>query len=253
MSPDIHTLTGAYAVDALPDDERRRFERHLGDCQACQQEVAELTATAARLGTAAAESPPPGLRHRVLAAADTVRQEPPATGRRTGGARPPVAPPTSPWVSWLAGAAAAILAIAAVYLAGLSASLDHRVEQLEAANQRVAEILSSPDATTLTMDGPQGAVGRVVMAPSRGQALFVADGLPPVPEDRIYELWLIAGEQATPAGLVRPDDQGQARHVMEGEMAGVTAIGVTVEPAGGSPQPTSDPVMVTPVPQGRSA
>lgn len=248
MSPDIHTLTGAYALNALPKDEQRLFERHLSDCQACQQEVAELQATAARLGTAATTTPPPGLRTRVLAAADTLRQQPPTTRPPTG-PHPPAGPPTSPWVSWLAGAAAAILAIAAIYLAGLSASLNHQVDQLQAANQQIQQILSSPDATTLTMDGPQGTLARVVMAPSRGQALFIADGLPPVPQDRTYELWLITDDQASPAGLIRPDKHGQARHLIQGQMTDTTAIAVTIEPAGGSPQPTTDPIMVAPIPQ----
>ena len=49
---ELHTLTGAYALHALPEDERVAFERHLGACEACAQEVRELSATAARLGLA---------------------------------------------------------------------------------------------------------------------------------------------------------------------------------------------------------
>ena len=76
--PDLHTLTGAYAVDALPDDERERFEDHLAVCAACEQEVRELQATAARLGAISVAAPPPSMRARVLAEIDSVRQEHPA-------------------------------------------------------------------------------------------------------------------------------------------------------------------------------
>ncbi|MGH3762579.1 RskA family anti-sigma factor, partial [Actinophytocola sp.] len=47
---DVHALTGAYVLDAVSDDERAVVERHLGDCGACRQEVAELRETATRLG-----------------------------------------------------------------------------------------------------------------------------------------------------------------------------------------------------------
>ncbi|MYS19098.1 Putative zinc-finger, partial [Streptomyces sp. DvalAA-14] len=69
---DLHTLTGAYAVGALPDREAAEFGRHLARCQACAQEVRELRETAARLALAVAEVPPAGLRTRVLAALPAV-------------------------------------------------------------------------------------------------------------------------------------------------------------------------------------
>ncbi|EOD68417.1 zf-HC2 domain-containing protein, partial [Amycolatopsis vancoresmycina] len=61
MTAELHTLTGAYALDAVSDVERAEFERHLGACAACRQEVAELRATGARLGVAASADPPPSL------------------------------------------------------------------------------------------------------------------------------------------------------------------------------------------------
>ncbi|WP_031099410.1 RskA family anti-sigma factor, partial [Streptomyces sp. NRRL S-15] len=86
---ELHTLTGAYALHALPDDERVAFERHLGVCGACAQEVRELSATAARLGLAVSAVPPPALRDRVLREITTVRQEAPSHAR---GSRPTASP-----------------------------------------------------------------------------------------------------------------------------------------------------------------
>ncbi|MDI5982443.1 RskA family anti-sigma factor, partial [Amycolatopsis magusensis] len=106
-SPDMHTLAGAYALDALDDVERERFRRHLAECPSCAQEVRELQATAARLGAAVAEDPPPGMKAEVLASIRATRQEPPSAGgdrggrsRRGGGA--------PRWVVFLTTAAAVV-------------------------------------------------------------------------------------------------------------------------------------------------
>ena len=46
---DIHSLSGAYALDAVDDLERAAFERHLRECEACALEVGELRETVSRL------------------------------------------------------------------------------------------------------------------------------------------------------------------------------------------------------------
>ena len=63
---DVHTLIGAYALDALEDDEREAFERHLAECEPCREEVVGFRRTAVRLAEAAAVVPPPRMRGRVL-------------------------------------------------------------------------------------------------------------------------------------------------------------------------------------------
>jgi hypothetical protein len=64
---DPHSLVGAYALDALDRAERARFERHLASCRTCPGELRGLAAAAARLGLAAAVTPPPRMKRRVLA------------------------------------------------------------------------------------------------------------------------------------------------------------------------------------------
>lgn len=54
---DPHESSGAYALHALPEDERLAFERHLEGCASCREEVAGLQAAAALLGQAAAVTP----------------------------------------------------------------------------------------------------------------------------------------------------------------------------------------------------
>jgi anti-sigma-K factor RskA len=243
MRPDIHTLTGAYAVDALPEDERDHFEAHLEECDACAQEVAELQATAARLGGMVAETPPSDLRSRVLAEIDETRQVGPTP-------RAPVHDELAArrerprWQTSVLAPAAAVVAILAIGLSVLVANLSDRIDELETANAQVVEVLSAPDAETITVEAEDGAFARVVVAASRGEAVFVADGMPSLSAEETYELWLIGDEGAVPAGLFDVDEQGRATQLLTGDLQQAAAIGVTVEPAGGSPQPTSDPVMV---------
>ncbi len=66
MSPDLHHLSGAYALDALDDGERALFEQHLAGCADCRAEVAELSAAAHSLAALTEEAPPPALRASVL-------------------------------------------------------------------------------------------------------------------------------------------------------------------------------------------
>jgi anti-sigma-K factor RskA len=242
MRPDIHTLTGAYALNALPDDERELFEEHLDVCDACAQEVAELLATAAKLGSSLYEPPSPDMRQKVLAAIDQVRQEPPtkpsaevvdlAQVRRV-----------PRWVLGVLAPAAAVLAIAGVALALTVADLRDRVDDLQATSDRVTSVIAAPDAQDFLV-ALDGTSVRLVMSPSRGEAVLVVDGMAPAPTDAVYEAWLIHDDVRVPAGLFDVDDRGQATHVVTGDMSTVTAVGVTVEPPGGSPQPTSDPVML---------
>ncbi|MGW4801727.1 anti-sigma factor [Nonomuraea sp. NPDC004297] len=69
MNDELHTLSGAYAVHALPYAEWAQFEQHLHACGACAAEERRLRETAARLAEAVAERPPAGLRGRLLDAA----------------------------------------------------------------------------------------------------------------------------------------------------------------------------------------
>ena len=87
MSPDLHHLSGAYAVDALDAQERASFEQHLAGCPDCRAEVAELTAAAHSLATLAETAPPAGLRDAVLSGITKVRPLPPVDTGDDGSTR----------------------------------------------------------------------------------------------------------------------------------------------------------------------
>jgi anti-sigma-K factor RskA len=248
MTADIHTLTGAYAADALSEDERRTFEQHLAACEACAQEVAELQATAARLGAASHEPPPPDMKAAVLARIDQVRQEPPRTSADHGAAVADLdarrARRGGGWSRSLALPAAAVAVIAVLGLAALAAGLNARLGEAETHASQLSEVLAAPDAQLVRTEGPAGSHAQVVVSASRGEAVFVVAGMDPAPHEHTYELWLIDADGARPAGLFDVDERGRATRMMTGDLDRTLAIGVTIEPVGGSPRPTTDPVMV---------
>jgi anti-sigma factor RsiW len=233
ISPDLHTLTGAYVVDALDADEREQFEAHLLACPACRQEVAELTATTDRLAVAATEAPPAGLRDRVLAEVAGTPQLPPVVGDRR--AEPPTRPP---WYRQPLSWAAAVLLVMAGGLVAVAVTQAQRAERAEERADRIAAIATDPGRVERTGETAAGGSGTVVAA--GGSAIFRAAGLRERPEDRTYQLWVISGDGATSAGVLGRD--GRLEAIVDGVQTG-DALGLTVEPEGGSPQPTGDLVL----------
>ncbi len=118
-------------------------------------------------------------------------------------------------------------------------------DQLVAEQAAVAEVLSAPDATASSGDAAGGGRGTVVTSAEQGQSVFVADDLPERPESQTYQLWLIGPAGAASAGLVEPAG-GDVTRLLDTPAGEVTTIGLSVEPAGGSPQPT-DPVLLVPI------
>ena len=84
MSADIHGLVGAYAVDAIDEQERSAFELHLAECPECQAEVSSLHEAAAQLSLMSQTAPPSSMRDSVLASIRTVRPLPPLEAQSGG-------------------------------------------------------------------------------------------------------------------------------------------------------------------------
>lgn len=237
---DIHALTGAYALNAIPELERAAFERHLAECESCAQEVAELQATAARLGESVAEGPPPELKTAVMARIKDIRQLPPVGG---DGAAAPAAR-RNPWPVRILGMAAAVLLVVSVSLGVVLYRTQSDLSDTRAQAAAMSEILSAGDAKVIT--GAAGALsGTVVYSRERGDVLLLANGVPAPPEGKDYQVWLMGGD--TPfhsVGLISAAPQGRAAIIdATGEVATATNIGITIEPDGGSETPSTEPIM----------
>ena len=229
MSTDLHTLSGAYAVDALSPEEAEEFRKHLDGCPACREEVRELREAAARMGASEAVTPPAHLKANIMVAADRLPQLPPKV-RHIGTAKP------SRWTPRILGAAAAVVLIVA---AGIGISqLPQDDDNLRAAP--VAQVFDAPDAATVTVQTSNGGELTVATSEERGEMAVDTDELPPLTDDQVYQLWAIAGDDPVSAGVLEDVDKGAA---MELPAAG-TQVAITIEPAGGSEQPTTEPIIV---------
>ncbi|MGW0122294.1 anti-sigma factor [Streptomyces sp. NPDC003327] len=243
---DLHALTAAYALHALDAAERDEFAAHLAHCEDCRREVGGFEATAARLAAAAGRTPPEALRQRTLAAIEGVRQLPP----RVPAAGPAVALARRVRRRAVPLALAASL-VAAVTFAGLAA-WQHREnedarQQARQAEERlevVSGVLAAPDARTVHGRTTNGALTTVVSSDRQNRAVFTATGLPAPAEGHTYQLWLDHDGTMRPAGLLHAD----GTVLLDGDPADATGVGLTLEPAAGSAQPTTQPLLLLALP-----
>jgi len=151
---DLHDLTAAYALDALDPDEAEAYERHLGQCEECREQLAELNGAAANLAFGAvAPVPPARLRVSILDAAAAERTSVVPLVRRR----------------WVARGVAVAAAAAACVVVGLAVSLS------QSASTRVFTVVVGPDRTaTLQVSGlsaaPHGKTYEAWVIPKTGAA-----------------------------------------------------------------------------------
>ena len=225
MSTDIHTLAGAYALDAVDDLERAAFARHLDGCQSCALEVAELLNTAARLTDPTWAAPPAGLREAVLAEVGRTPQL-----RQRSGARQVRSTPVA-WRRWTAAAVAAGLLAAGAGVVSRAVA-DGQVRDERARAARVNEVLGAPDAQLRTVAMAGGQVTLVVSA-SRNAGVAILSGLDDPGAGQGYQLWLVRGSDSYRAvGLLGTGRNGGS--VTIAALDSSDAFGVSREPAGGS-------------------
>lgn len=235
MSNDLHTLSGAYAIDALSSEEAEEFKKHLESCSACRDEVRELQEAAAQMGASEAIDPPAWLKARVLAAAARQPQLPPKVSRPRSGRMGRWAP--SRWTPGLVAAAAAVVLVVA---AGVGIAVDRGLQEPQPMmSASVARVFHAGDAHTATMRTSNG--GRISVATSASLREMAVDGgrLPTLGTGQVYQLWAIAHGKPHSAGLLADPGKGAA---MAMPPAGVK-VAITIEPSGGSPQPTRRPIM----------
>ncbi|MCL3861352.1 anti-sigma factor domain-containing protein [Actinotalea sp. K2] len=247
---EVRDLLGAYALDAVDDIERRAVERLVVQDEAAARELATLQAVAAELGAATSAEPPASLRATVLA--EVART--PQTGRDLpAGAVPVPVPDEGPAVRddlrerrerrrrlTRFGIAAAV--VAALAVPGAVAIQQHeRAVQAEIRAEQLSDLLTDPASVVLRGEATGG--GEAVAVLGAEGAVLLAEGLPALDGDLVYQLWAMRDGVPVPAGLLDVRDGTVQALAEEGYLPG-DGLAVSVEPAGGSPQPTTDPVLV---------
>lgn len=243
-----------YALGALSGDERVALEKHLQECASCRRELDALRGDMSLLSLAAAGPRPPArARQRLLAA---IAAEPRL-------AKPVAAPvrPRSWWgvMGWVAAAAMVVLSIGLLQqnsslsreLASLRAESAGQQAELQQAKEIMATLLD-PEALKIELvaagSKPQPR-GKAIYQRRNRNLIFLASSLPPLPPEKIYELWLFPANGGAPiaAGLFKPDARGNATIVNPPLPEGVEAknFAVTLEPESGSHEsPRGTPVIV---------
>ncbi|WP_122260671.1 anti-sigma factor [Ornithinimicrobium cerasi] len=240
---DMHDLAPAYAVDALDPAERARFETHLTSCPGCAALVQELQEAAVELSAGLEAEPPAALRARVL---EAVRIE---AAHVDGGHVDDVVVPLRPahraqgpsrrrGGRWLTAAAAA----AAVVVAGVWGVSELRPDD------PAQQVVSASDAREYSATTSVGTVTVISSSTRDAAVLRLPDDVEPPPAGSVYQAWFVGTDgSARSAGLLPAEVLESGEVVLEGTPAGAAAVGLSVEPDGGSPQPTTEPFAVVPL------
>ncbi|WP_081239363.1 anti-sigma factor [Streptomyces viridosporus] len=250
---DPHSLAAPYALDALEPAERVRFEKHLESCGRCTAEVRVLAEDAVRLAWSAAAPAPAALRDRVLAAVRNTPQDP--APREPARARAAQLPPhvwgAAPvprarerrraplFVPFATATAAAALVVASLFAVQAGRTQD-RLDAERDRSREIAHVLAAPDARAGSGRDARGRTIGVIASVSAGSAVVTLGGYDDPPNGRVRQLWLMRpGAGPRSLGLF----EGEAPLVASGLEKSATSLAVTVEPDGGSPQPTGRPIV----------
>ncbi|MDH6180051.1 anti-sigma-K factor RskA [Microbacteriaceae bacterium SG_E_30_P1] len=249
--PDLSALTGSYALGALDADDLAAFEAHLPDHDDVRSEATELSDTAVLLGLAVPpQAPPPALKANIMAQLDATPQlaaEPAPSYSAAGAFGPAAIGPAerkarSRWARPVVSLASAAAVIGLLAGGGIVATTMFQNGQQQEQADLFAAINAASDVQRKSVELPSGTATLVWSNELLASAL-ITDGLEALPASQVYELWYIGESGPRSAGTFTADGSRIWR-VLEGEMRSGDVVGVTVEPRGGSEQPTTDPIVV---------
>lgn len=225
---EFEELSGAYALGAVSPEEKAEADAHLSGCD-LHPEVAEYVAVASTLAVAAPEMDPPArLKARLM---DAVRADAAPSGAPTQAPKPGLLDTIRSWFSGsragyaLSGAMAVLVAALLVWNVSLQSDNGNSPD-----NEFVVQLNGSANGTVTYL---------------KDQRLAVMDvnSLAPLPPEQIYQVWAISDGEPASLGLLAADTSGRTTVLMPDlDLEGVDSLAVTIEPAGGSAQPTSDPI-----------
>jgi anti-sigma-K factor RskA len=277
----------ALALGALPETEAREAAAQLALDAEAAREYAELRPVADLLGYSAEtpESAPSELqsarmksrllrqiRSDVAAGNGTPLVASAAEASSAGTAPSEIAPgparvlpvrPPMPWLAYLAAAACLAVAFLATFnlssvrsanqtneqqIALLKAQLDQKTQTAADANARLA-LTQSQLADLIAPGNVRYAVPGGVVERSAGRILIALQHLPPPPKGKVYQAWTLrkGAKAVAPSSTFLPDSTGLALVELPGSASDIAAVAVSIEPAGGSKQPTSKPNFIRPL------
>jgi anti-sigma factor RsiW len=258
------------AIGALPPAEARDLEAHIAECELCRREYDELRGAVDALAFSAEVTPEQfggaqcaRLRDRVMSAVRASAPASVATLPTTARIVPLARRGVPAWAPYLAAAAALVLAVYSTWNLTTSrtendsyqkqiALLQARIDAQEhAANEARAQLAleESRLADLIAPGAARFAVRDGVVVRSGGRILIALRHLPALPKGKTYQAWTLrrGAKSVSPSITFAPDPTGLALVELPESAANVAAVAVSVEPEGGSKQPTSKPNFVRPL------
>ena len=230
----VDELLPAYALGSLDSDEYLLVSQHLAGCPQCQEALAAYEDVVAAMPLAVAEAEPTNsLRQKILDDVGATEAEPRGFKQQSSTSRFRSFLAATPAWGWAGLAIILLLVTSNILLWG----------QME----------SRPNPDTFmvftlrgTENGPR-AEGLLILDKDGDTGTLVVNELSPLDESQQYQLWLIAGEERTSGAVFSVSDRGYGRAYISlpESLSTYTGVGITIEPAGGSPGPTGPKVLGT--------
>jgi hypothetical protein len=261
-------MAGLYVLDALEPAEREQIRVHLSTCPQAHAEIQELGGVVPAVAALAGPvESPPELKARVMAAiaAEPRSATAPADGASAVGegiqvsTRRPVSRGSSAspvraitwrapaWASWGAAVAAVVvLAVVGVWALGVQSRAEEAAHRDAIVSEAVAAFARPGSSVAILRPSASGTSTGTGFAAvtADGTAYVVMVGLPQAPSGKTYQAWFIRDNVPTSAGVMTADRDGYAVVTNDTPPDGVEVVALTVEPIGGSAQPTSEPFAV---------
>jgi anti-sigma-K factor RskA len=228
-------LTGSYVLDALPESERAEFEAHLRTCDTCAAEVRDLRETVAELGATYETPAPAGAEERLIRTIREQRADVPAATTVASLAEVRRSPRTATYFL----AAASVLLAMALGVVGFTA---YSANQRSTAAESVLKLATMPDAHLMPLPIPS-ASSSLVVSEVKNEAAVLASSMPMPAAGHVYQVWTknSAGTM-TSVGMFVPSKKGTVAQMLVADVRTTKVFMITVEPAGGSTQPTQAPI-----------
>lgn len=255
--PQIEELLPFYALDALSQEERKLVEDYLAEHPEARQQLEELDrATSALPHSVTPVEPPDRVKEALMA---RVASDARAGARVSERSQPSRRAFRFEDIFRTLSLAAAAIAIIWVIVLNIQvsrlqneiASLNEKLAaQSETLNRIVTNLPQTNPVITVSLKGtnvqPQ-AQGQLIANPESQTAVLVISGLPKLEAGKTYQVWLIDGGAPVSAGLLTVDENGQGVFIVSSDtsIGSFKALGISVEPEGGSPQPTGDIVVLS--------
>lgn len=236
---DYKEMLPAHALSALDASEAQALNEHLAECAECRQELAHWENTAAALALSAPRmEPSPAVRERIM---NAVRAEKDASADQNARIIPFASPRRSVWTSFgsLGAIAAVILFVGLIVGIVVLWKQNRRLKE----EHRLVQLLTEPGSRLAELKGtPQASGAFAKLAYDKnGRAVLLANGLPPAPQGKEYQLWFIVGSNPpVPGKTFAPDNAGHGtlNDQVPKQALDSAVFAITLEPAGGVKAPT---------------